>query len=426
MTRSIRMIALLAVLALLIAACGGDDAAGTTEGSTETTSETSDTTAGDSTDTTMSDSTETTATSGEADGEPIEVGIVTSTSGALQSYGQQYLDGLEAGLAYATDGTNAVNGRPIEFVINDDGGDPETAITAATELVGNGVTIIAGTVVSGVAIQMASFADENQILYVSGPAATDALTGANGYTFRSGRQSYQDVATAASLIEGDSGSVLVFAQDTEFGAANVAAVEAVLGTKGFTVDSLLVPASDTEFTGFADQINQASPDLVFVAWAGETSGAMWQALGQQQVFDTAPVATGLADTVTWPFYGEAATGISFLSHYFAGAPDNAVNDYMVENVAAPDLFTPDGFVAAQMIVYALENAEATDVDGMVAALEGWTFDAPKGTQTVRASDHAMIQPMFTASLVDDGSGNLSAELIGTLAPEDTAPPEAGE
>jgi branched-chain amino acid transport system substrate-binding protein len=268
---------------------------------------------------------------------------------------------------------------------------------------------------------LATFAEENNILYISGPAATDALTGINRNTFRSGRQSFQDVATAASLIEGDSGTVLVFAQDTAFGAANVAAVDAVLGARGFTVESILVPAAETEFTGFADQINSASPDLVFVAWAGETSGAMWQALGQQNVFDTAPVATGLADVVTWPFYGEAATGISFLSHYFAGGPSNAVNDAMVASVSVADLFTPDGFVAAQMIVQALSNAAADDVDGMIAALEGWTFDAPKGSQTIRASDHAMLQPMFTARLVDEG-GTLVAELIGSLEWDETMPP----
>ncbi|MGI8823782.1 MAG: substrate-binding domain-containing protein, partial [Acidimicrobiia bacterium] len=313
-----------------------------------------------------------------ASGDPIRVGIISSTSGPLQGYGDQYLSGLEAGLAYATGGTGAVNGSPIEFVISDDGGDPEAAISQATDLVGQGVTIIAGTVVSGVATQMAEFAAENNILYISGPAATDAITGANANTFRSGRQSFQDVATAASLVEGDAGTVLVFAQDTEFGAANIAAVTAVLGPRGFTVDSLLVPAAETEFTGFADQINQAAPDLVFVAWAGETSGAMWQALNQQSVFDTAPVATGLGDTVTWPFYGEAATGLSFLNHYFAGGPDNEVNDYMVENAEVVDLFTPDGFVAAQMIVQALSEAAPDDIEGMIAALEGWTFDAPKG------------------------------------------------
>ncbi|MDX1448648.1 MAG: substrate-binding domain-containing protein [Acidimicrobiia bacterium] len=408
-------LALVAILALVLAACSG--------GGEETPEETTTTTEAPATTDGGEDTTTTTAAP-EPSGDPIQVGIITSTSGALQGYGNQYLDGLEAGLDYATGGTGAVNGSPIEFVILDDGGDPATAITHATELVGNGVTIIAGTVVSGVAIQMASFAEENNILYISGPAATDALTGINRNTFRSGRQSYQDVATAASLIEGDSGTVLVFAQDTEFGAANVAAVDAVLGARGFTVESLLVPATETEFTGFADQINSAEPDLVFVAWAGETSGAMWQALGQQNVFDTAPVATGLADIVTWPFYGEAATGISFLSHYFAGGPSNPVNDAMIASVEVADLFTPDGFVAAQMIVQALSNASADDVDGMIAALEGWTFDAPKGTQTVRASDHAMLQPMFTARLVDN-NGILEAELISALEPEATAPPEAG-
>lgn len=414
-----RALMLLTVLALVLAACGGESAEETTTtsedaGDTTTTEAAPDTTAGE----------ETTTTAGEEpSGDPIQIGIITSTSGALQTYGQQYLDGLSVGLAYATDGTNAVNGRPIEFVTSDDGGDPEAAISQATTLVGEGVNIIAGTVVSGVATQLASFAAENNILYISGPAATDAITGVNANTFRSGRQSYQDVATAASLIEGDTGTVLVFAQDTEFGAGNVAAVETVLGSQGYTVESLLVPAGETEFTGFADQINQAEPDLVFVAWAGETSGAMWQALNQQEVFDTAPVATGLGDMVTWPFYGEAATGISFLNHYFAGAADNEVNNYLVENVEAPDLFTPDGFVAAQMIVQALTEGSADDVDSMIAALEGWTFDAPKGTQTVRASDHAMLQPMFTVSLVEAGDG-FDAELIDTLPPEATAPPEA--
>jgi branched-chain amino acid transport system substrate-binding protein len=359
----------------------------------------------------------------EPSGEPIRVGIITSTSGPLQGYGEQYLAGLQAGLAYATGGTGAVNGRPIEYVISDDGGAPETAISQATDLVGQGIKIIAGTVVSGVAVQMAGFAAENDILYVSGPAATDAITGINKNTFRSGRQSRQDVATAASLVQGDGGTVLVFAQDTEFGAANVAAVDAVLGPKGFTTASLLVPATETEFTGFADQINQADPDLVFVAWAGETSGAMWQALNQQKVFDTAPVATGLGDSVTWPFYGDAGLGISFLNHYFPGAPDNEVNDYLVANATTADLFTPDGFVASQMIVHALETAaDPNDTAALIAALEGWTFAAPKGEQTIRASDHAMLQPMFTVRLVKDGEA-YQAELIDTLAPEDTAPAE---
>lgn len=364
-----------------------------------------------------------------ADGEPIRVGIITSTSGLLSSYGNAYVAGLDAGLDYATDGTGAVNGRPIEFEIVDDGGEPDQAISAAVDLVGQGITVLAGSVSSGVAVQMAPFAEENEVLFISGPAATDAVTGINRYTFRSGRQSYQDVAAAASLVDDmDGATVLTFVQDSEFGAANVAAVEAVLGAEGATVESVEVPLSATEFTPFVQQVVAADPDLVFVAWAGDTTPAMWEAMEQQGVFEDYPVSTGLGDVATWPLYGPAGPDILFLSHYFSTAPDNAVNTYMVDHAGdAVDLFTPDGFVAAQMVVRALGEAEPDDVDGMIGALEGWTFDAPKGSQTIRASDHAMLQPMFTASMLnmDADPANIDVETLEILEPGATEPPEAG-
>ena len=57
------------------------------------------------------------------------------------------------------------------------------------------------------------------------------------------------------------------------------------------------------------------------------------------------------------------------------------------------LFVNDGFVAAQMVVRAIAEG-GDDVDAMVAALEGWQFEGPKGDMEIRAEDHAMLQPMF--------------------------------
>ena len=74
----------------------------------------------------------------------------------------------------------------------------------------------------------------------------------------------------------------------------------------------------------------------------------------------------------------------------------------------PDLFHPDGFVAAEMIVHAVEKADGEDVGKMISALENWTFDAPKGQQRIRAEDHAMLQPMFVAKL--EGSGANSSRI----------------
>ncbi|MDN4474321.1 substrate-binding domain-containing protein [Demequina sp. SYSU T00192] len=358
----------------------------------------------------------------------VTVGVITSESGVLAGYGEQFLAGFEAGLDYATDGTSMVGDTTIVVENRDDAGDADKAVTAAKELIGSGVNILTGTVSSGVALAVAEQAAQNQVLYISGPAAADAITGINEYTFRSGRQSSQDVATAGSFLDAVSGkSVLVFAQDTAFGQGNAAAVEAILGTQGAEVSSLLVAEDITEFTTFAQQVLDAEPDLVFVAWAGATSGAMWQSMSQQGVLDEVPVVTGLGDVATYGAYGEASESIKFLNHYFAGAADNEVNTAMVEHIEAaggtPDLFSPDGFNAALMVVQAIAEG-AGDVDAMIAALEGYSFEGPKGTMTVREGDHALLQDMFQVKLVADGDSYMP-ELVATVPAADVGPAEVG-
>ena len=337
----------------------------------------------------------------------VQVGIVTSQTGPLQTYGEQYLKGFEIGLDYATGGTGLANGYRIETTIRDDTGVPDTGVAAARDLIGQEFRIIAGSVVSGVAVQVAPLAEQNQVLFVSGPAATDMITGINPYTFRSGRQTYQDILTAASFLETVEGqTVLVFGQDTAFGQANVAAVGTVFGAEGATVDSLLVGQDVQDFAPFAQQILDRAPNLLFVAWAGTTATAMWTALEGQGVLDGTQVVTGLDQRVSYPIFGPAAASISFLSQYIYQAPDNEINDFLVERLAeenaVPDLFMPDGFAAAQMLAHAIGTAEGDDVDAMIEALEGHTFDGVKGAYEIRAEDHALLQPMFQARLVAQG------------------------
>ncbi|MFC6507863.1 substrate-binding domain-containing protein [Promicromonospora citrea] len=362
------------------------------------------------------------------DAAPIDIGIVYSESGPLAAYGEAYKDGFEAGLDHATGGTGEIAGRPLNVTYHDDAGDPEKAVSQAKDLIGKGYQILGGTVVSGVALPLAEQADQNKVLYVSGPAAVDALTGINRYTFRSGRQSLQDVAAAGTFVEPDGAKVVVFAQDNAFGQGNLAAVDGVLGAQGAEVSSVLVPEDATEFTPFAKKVLDAQADMVFVAWAGATTGAMWQGLDQQGVLDETTVVTGLGDVSTYGAYGEAATKVSFLNHYFPGAAGTETEAAMLaaveEQGGTPDLFTPDGFVAAQLMVHAIEEG-AGDVEAMVDALEGYTFEGPKGPTTVRASDHALIQPMYQARLVED-DGTWTPELVETIDGEAVAPAEAAE
>ena len=356
----------------------------------------------------------------------VKFGLIYSQTGALAAYGKEYIEGFNIGLKYVTKGTGSVNGHKIVVSVNDDAGDAAKAVTIAKDLIGQGYHIIGGSASSGVALQVAPIAAQNKVLFISGAAASDAVTGINKYTFRSGRQSIQDVLTAKAMIGDVTGKkVLVFAQDTAFGQGNVTAVKSVF--TGATVTSLLVPFSASDFTPFAKQAKDSKVDMIFVAWAGATAQSMWQAMTQQGAVDSSTVVTGLAEKATWPIFGTAGSKISLLAHYFEGASSNAVCTNLISEEkkmgSFSDLFSPDGFVTAQLLARAVEKADGdTNVDAMITALEGYSFLAPKGQQTVRATDHAMLQPMFIAKLNQSGT-DYTATLVKTLSAQDTAPPQ---
>ena len=259
-----------------------------------------------------------------------------------------------------------------------------------------------GTGSSGVAVQIAPLAAQNQVLYISGPAAADAITGINKYTFRAGRQTIQDVLAAKSYLGKAAGKkVVVFDQDTVFGHGNYAAVKAFFG--GHNVTEVSVPFSATDFTPFAQQAKNANPDLLFIAWAGTTGGAMFKTLDQQGVYDRDAGRDRVSPSARpGRAFGDPATKINFLSHYVYTAPNNKINTWLTAQLRkknqVPDIFTPDGFVQAQMLVHALEKGDY-DVNKMITALEGYKFLAPKGIQAIRPQDHAMLQPMFRVKLV---------------------------
>jgi len=354
--------------------------------------------------------------------------MVYEKTGIYAPYALEYQQGFTIGLNYATGGTDAVDGHPVDVTWDDDADSATTAVTDFKSLVGAGYKIIAGTVDSGIATELAPLAAQNQVLYISGPAAADQLTGINKYTFRSGRQTYQDVMAAKSFVAGGGSGqkIVVLAQDYAFGESYVTDAQKVFGAIGDKVEPVLVPLTTTDFTPTALQVKAMHPNLIFLAWAGTTGAALAQALDQQGVFTDAKVVTGLANIATYPFYGAAGAKFDYLSLYFYQGSDNAANKYLISQMKAkygtvPDLFAPDGFVAAEMVAHAIASGGGTNVNAMISALSGWTFLAPKGMQQIRAADHAMLQPMYQAKLTEVSATDFTPSLITTLSNADTAP-----
>src|SRR5205085_1569023 len=60
----------------------------------------------------------------------------------------------------------------------------------------------------------------------------------------------------------------------------------------------------------------------------------------------------------------------------------------------PDFFTAGGFAAASAALTAVDKAGGTEPEKLIAAMEGMTFETPKGPITFRKEDHPALQVMY--------------------------------
>ena len=352
----------------------------------------------------------------------IKIGVITSTSGPLSTYGVAFNEGLEWGLKYYTGGKMAINGQKLVVTSKDDGADPASATASFKEMVGNGTKIITGTASSGVALTLAPLAQQNKVLYISGPAKNDLVTSAaNKYVFRSGNSSTQDLAPLAGIKPISGKKVVLFVEDNAFGAGNIAAARALMGPKGALFEEVKVPTSTSDFTPFAKKAADAKGSYIFIAWSNAlTAGAMLTSLKIQGAFAKQRPITGLAGAATYDIYGTLFEGTNAIltNSYFAGAAKTAaaadLAEWYAANKKTQDLFTSTGADAAKMIVMALTRNPSQNVDTMIKNLEGKSWVGVKGLMRIDAKSHLLIQPMFLVSLNKSGSSYVPS-LIKTIA-----------
>ena len=283
----------------------------------------------------------------------IKIGVITSTSGPLASYGVAYNEGLTWGLNYYTGGKMAINGKKLVVTSKDDGADPASATASFKEMVGNGTKVIVGTASSGVALTLAPLAAQNKVLYISGPAKNDAVTSsANRYVFRSGNSSTQDLAPLAGIKPISGKKVVLFVEDNAFGAGNIAAAKALMGPKGAKFEEIKVPTSTSDFTPFAKKAADAAGSYIFIAWSNAlTAGAMLTSLKVQGAFVKQRPITGLAGAATYNIYGTLFEGTNAIltNSYFAGASKSAAAGEVV--------------VIKTLISHSMESGQRKDSDG---------------------------------------------------------------
>lgn len=377
--------------------------------------------------------------------EPIKVGLITDASGALAIYGAHILRSFMLGMEYATgapgsageqfnfaqtqENTFELDDCEFQVFVRDDASNPENTATVARELIDvQNVDILVGTVSSGATATLQGIALENKIPLIVAPAAANDITGVdfNEYTFRTSRNNYQDAINECSALTQQYETFVQIAPDYAFGRGSAAAFRDACTLEGgtFVADDIFAPLDTTDFTPYMEQIANSGAEAYIVTWAGSGFVSLMQAAVDQGVTETMSLGATFIDNVLMPTFFANAVGTTAGILYHYSAPDNPANDFLVANTkprygVMPDLFDADGMNAAILVVEAVKATNG-DVDGdaLKDAMEGMTFEGPKGTIFIRPEDHVAIQDMYILTLVNVTDPDADFyEYVDTTRPE---------
>jgi branched-chain amino acid transport system substrate-binding protein len=336
----------------------------------------------------------------------IRIAHVYDKTGALEAYAKQSSNGLMMGLEYLTGGTMQVLGRKLVVIEKDSQLKPDAGKAQLAAAFGDDKADIAiGPVSSGVALAMLPVAEEYKKVLIVEPAVADSITGDkwNRYIFRTARNSTQDAVAGAAALPPDA-QIATLAQDYAFGRDGVKAFKealAAVGSKAKIVHEEYAPQQTTDFTAPAQRIFAALKDrpgrkVIVVIWAGAHPMAKLMDLKPERYgIEIAPGGNILPVMKGWKDFAGTEGAI----YYYYGFPKNKMNDWLVAEHqkrfgAPPDFFTAGGFAAASAVVNGIKRAGGTDTEKLIRAMEGMSFDTPKGSMTFRKEDHQALQVMY--------------------------------
>jgi branched-chain amino acid transport system substrate-binding protein len=359
----------------------------------------------------------------------IRIAHVYSRTGPLEAYGKQTQTGLLMGLDYATGGTMTVAGRKLVVIEKDDQGKPDVGKSLlAAAYADDKADIAVGPSSSGVALAMLPVAEEAKKILVVEPAVADSITGDkwNRYVFRTGRNSSQDAIANAVALDKPGVTIATLAQDYAFGRDGVKAFKEAV-KKAKVVHEEYLPTTTTDFTAGAQRLIDALKDqpgrkVIWILWAG--SGNPFKIADLDLKRHGIEIASGGNILPAMTAYKQFP-GMEGATYYYFGIPKNPVNEWLVAQhyrqfKTPPDFFTAGGMSAGIAIVEALKKTGGdTATNRLVAAMEGMSFETPKGRMTFRKEDHQAMQSMYHFRIKADPAFAWGVpELVREIRPEE--------
>ncbi len=312
-----------------------------------------------------------TAPAAAANAGPIKIGVMAPQTGTLAASGKDMIDGWNL---YWTQHGTKVAGRDVQIFIEDDAGNPDTALTKARLLVEQrGVDMLVGNLAANTGLAVAQYAKGNGIPYFIPIVSADDLTQRTripnvvrlaGWTSSQTTHPFGEWASKQGYK-----TVVTIAQDYAFGQESVGGfVQTFTEGGGKVLAELWNPIGTPDFSTYLAQIQSQKPDAVFVEETGADCGRFvkaWNDFGLNGKIALLGNET-LVDQSLLRGMGPEAEGIVSVGKYAEGrdAPETQdfVNAYDKAYKLLPSYYSVNMYTAAQLIAAAIEKANGNVSD----------------------------------------------------------------
>ena len=273
-----KALALIAILALVAAACGGSDG-----GSDEAVVEVETTEAPATTEAPT-----TTAAPAPAS-DPLILASLMPLSGDLASLGP----GIALGAALAVEQINAaggINGQPVQLIEGDSGCDGAVALTSLNDVIAQGAQGVMGAACSGTSLAILDTAIAAKVVMVSPSNTSPQFTKIDkkGFYARTAPSDLlQGDVLASLLVEDGVQTVSIISRADSYGRGLAEATAAAFEAAGGTVKTIVYHATDaSEFTSEVTAVGKGGADAIVGILFPETGCGVLQPAFEQGLLDT--------------------------------------------------------------------------------------------------------------------------------------------
>ena len=248
--------------------------------------------------------------------EPFRIGVMESLTGAGETYGtvasqskQMALDEINA--------AGGVNGRRLEFIVEDSKCNAQDAISAYKKLTEvDGVKIILGTSCSGAMLGAAPLAEADGVILFSGLASNPDIANAGDYIFRTQISDIQVGIDTGNLLWADGIRTLAtITETTDYAEGVRRTTVAQFEKRGGTVAAEERYTSDvTDFRSQLNKLLSANPDALHMAPQSEfAAGSIIKQARELGYGGPIYAETVSVGTTALEIAGDAATGMKAIA-----------------------------------------------------------------------------------------------------------------